>query len=133
MFDILSRAAADTFEFQLCDGDDTPLTFEGKPCMAVVYGPGSKPYVAATGRRQARTMARIQKGKDINVSPEDSTRQGAEFLADITVSLDLAYEGLEGREKLVAIFSDTRLGFIADQVARKSSDWANFTKGSAKS
>ena len=41
--------------------------------------------------------------------------------------------GLTGRELFHAVYSDPSIGFIAEQVAKFSGDWANFSKGSAKS
>ena len=41
----------------------TTLTHEdGKPCLAVVYGPGSDKYVAAQTRKQRAAMQRLQRG-----------------------------------------------------------------------
>lgn len=131
MLNIRSKAVQETLEFPLLDADDTPLVDDdGKPCMAEVYGPGSKVYVAATARRQAKVLHRAQRGKDL---APPTVAETAEFLADITARLDVAYDDLEGRAKHLAIFKDIELGFVAKQVAEKASDWGNFSKGSAKS
>jgi hypothetical protein len=127
-FDIKRRATAETFSFQLADADDTPLTHDdGTPVMAEVHGPGSRTYAQAAARRQGRVLKRLQQPGNADAQ----ARETAEFLADITVSLDLEYEGLEGRAKLVAIYTDTSIGFVAEQVARKAADWGNFAAGSS--
>lgn len=134
MLDIKQRAVADTIQFQLVDADDTPLVDEaGDPCMATVHGPGSKVYARATAAKQARMMSRLQRGKDLSLTAEESARVTAEFLAAITVSLDLDYDDLEGHAKFLGIYGDASIGFIAEQVAKKCGDWGNFTRGSAKS
>lgn len=133
---IKSLAVAETVAFQLTDAADTPLVDEdGKPCMCVVHGPGSRRHAQASARKQARLMAKLQRGKTLAESADEQTRHNAEFLADITERLDVEYEGadgaiLAGRELFVAVYSDITLGFIAEQVARKAGDWGNFSKGS---
>lgn len=133
---IKSLAVAETVSFQLTDAADVPLTDEsGKPCLCLVHGPGSRRYAQANARKQARLMAKLQRGKALVESADEQTRHNAEFLADITEQLDVEYEAadgtlLHGRELFMAVYSDLSLGFIADQVARKAGDWGNFSKGS---
>ena len=79
-----------------------------------------------------------QRGQAAAETPEERLRNQAEFLTDITEDLGVEYPGpegqpLEGRAKLLAIYGDLEIGYIAEQVAKKSGDWANFTKGSATS
>lgn len=134
MLNIRNRAVAQTLEFQLTDSADDPLFNEdGTPCMALIHGPGSRIYLQAQSKNQAKLMAKVQKGKDPSFSADERLRNQAEFLASITDRLDVAYDELEGRDKLLAIYGDPELGFIAEQVAKKAGDWANFTRGSAKS
>lgn len=128
-------AAADTAEIELLDGQRSPLlTQDGKPVTVTVYGPGSKQMAAAIARSQARQakLQRIRKGRE--ATPEERTAEAAELLADITVSMaGIEYDGLQGREMFTAIYNDTTLGFIFEQVNRASVDWANFTTPSSKS
>lgn len=134
MLNIRTRAVAETLTFQLCDAADEPLVNEdGSPCNATIHGPGSRRYAAAQAAKQSKLLNRLQRGKDINLSADEAARQQAEFLTAITESLDVAYDDLKGRDKLLAIYSDLELGFIADQVTKKAGDWANFTRGSATS
>lgn len=134
MLDIRTRAVATTITFGLTDADDSPLLGDdGCQCAATIHGPGSRRYVGAQARRQALLLAKVQKGKAPSFSADETLRNQAEFLADITDSIDLSYGDLDGREKLIAIYADPSLGFIAEQVSKKSGDWANFSQGSAKS
>lgn len=125
--DIRSRAVSDTLTFQLVDADDTPLfDEEGKPAMCTIYGPGSKEYVRANQIKTDKLLAKAMKGRETRLSAEETTKANAEFLAAITQSIDLSYGELEGTKKLIAIYSDSSVGFIADQVQKKVSDWGNF-------
>jgi hypothetical protein len=133
MFDIKSIAVKDTIEFALNDANDSPLAAAGKPCMAIIYGPGTKHYAVAVARRQAKFVDRARRGKKQSADADQVLADQAEFLADITVSLELAYEDLQDRAKHLAIYSDRSIGFIAEQVAEKLGDWANFSSESAKS
>jgi hypothetical protein len=132
MLDIKTRKVAITLQFPLVDETDAPLLNEdGTPCMATIHGPGSRKYIGATARRQAKLLAKVQKGQALTLSADETLRNQAEFLADITDDLGVAYDDLDGRDKFIAIYSDPGLGFIAEQVAKKSGDWANFSQGSA--
>lgn len=137
-FNIRTKAVADCLEFQLVDESDQPIfDADGKPCMAKVYGPGSKRYAEASTINQNRLLAKISKGKAATETAEEKRRAHAEFLSRITDRLDLDYvdddgRQLEGREKFLAIYSDQSILFIAEQVTEKSRDWANFSKGSEK-
>lgn len=136
--DIRSRAVLERIEFDLVDETDAPLLDEnGRPCRAAIYGPGSKRYVQAQARRQSRLLAKLQRGKQLAESGDQQLRSQAEFLADITDTLDLDYADdtgalLTGRDKLLAIYGDPGIGYIAEQVNRKAGDWGNFSKGSPK-
>lgn len=128
MLNIRTRAVAESITFDLLDADDQPLIGEsGKPVQCTVYGPGSKPYQQADQRKRDKLLQKMLKGK--SVSADEQSRAQAEFLADITQDIDLSYDDLQGREKLIAIYSDPEIGFIPEQVNRKVGDWGNFKKG----
>jgi hypothetical protein len=133
MLDIKALAVKATLEFQLRDAADTPLASEGKPCMAEIYGPGTKQYAGAVAKRQQKFVERARRGKAKAVETDQILADQAEFLADITLRLDVSYDGLDGREKHLAIYADRSIGFIAELVTEKLGDWANFSSESAKS
>jgi len=128
-------AASETGVLELRNGDDTPLTTDaGLPVTVTVYGPGSKAFAAAKAAQQNRLIAKLQRRGGAEESPEAKAKNDADFLASITVAMDgVDYDGLTGRELFHAVYSDPSIGFIAEQVAKFSGDWANFSKGSAKS
>lgn len=127
MLNIRTRAVAETITFDLLDADDAPLIGEdGNAVQCTVYGPGSRQYQQADQRKRDKLLQKVLKGKQVS-SDEQSSAQ-AEFLADITVSIDLAYDDLQGRTKLRAIYTDPEVGFIPEQVAKKVGDWANFKR-----
>lgn len=131
MLNIRTRAVAETITFDLTDVDDVPLADDaGQPVRCTVYGPGSRRFQQASQRKADRLVNRMVRGKPI--SSEEQARAQAEFLADITEDVDLAYDDLEGRDKLLAIYTDPSIGFIRDQIERKVGDWGNFKPGSAK-
>lgn len=131
MLNILTRAVAELLTFELADADDSPLVDDaGRPVTCTVHGPGSRRHQQAQQRKSDKLLNKMVRGKPL--TSEEQQRSQSEFLADITESIDLAYDDLDGRDKLVAIYSDPAIGFIRDQVERKVGDWGNFKQGSPK-
>lgn len=136
---ILKFAVEPTSRLHLLDAKDEPMYLDGKPCVAVVYGPGSKQYAKATAKKNNAFLDSLKKKGKTEQSAEQKTLQDAAFLADITERFEnVPYEGedgtlLEGRDHLMAVYTNTSIGFIGEQVAKHTGDWANFTKGSSKS
>ena len=126
--DIRTKAVAQTSVLELRDANDELI-----PGMAVtVYGPGSKQYAAAQARQSNRMIDALKKKGKTDQSAQQKAAETAEFLADVTVEFSgLEYDALTGRELALAVYSDTSIGFIADQVAKHCSDWANFSKVAA--
>ena len=97
-----------------------------------VYGPGSKEYQAAQTKVSNRNMNRLQKRGKFEQTPEEKQKEQAQFLADITHSFkNVDYDGKTGRDLALAVYGDTSLGFIADQVADHVKEWGNFSQASA--
>lgn len=130
---IKNFAVSETARLPLRDSADSPMYAENGSEMAVtVYGPGSKQYAAAQTKQSNRLMNRLRSGKKVDQSPEDKLKEQAEFLADITHSFEnVDLDGLTGRALAMAIYTDQSLGFVSDQVAKFTGDWANFSKPSA--
>lgn len=104
------------------------------PMAVNVFGPGSKQYARATAAQQNRMVDKLKRKGKASSTAEQNAAETAEFLADCTASFEnVEYDGLSGRELAVAIYSDTTVGFIADQVAKYLGDWGNFTKPSTQS
>lgn len=136
---IRTKKVNPTLSFQLKGADDEMLVNEdGSPCTVTIYGPGSKEYVAANQAKSAKLIEKAMKGKEVKLTPKEAAVQQVEFLTAITKEMDLDYvddngTALEGEAKLRAIYGDTEIGFIAEQVAAKVGDWGNFTSASKKS
>lgn len=135
MFEITTLAAKDTFTLELMSGNDEPLAnAEGKLLSVTVYGPGSKAYTKATSARNQRMLDRMAKRGKVKLNAEEQARENAEFLAACTVSFNnWAYKGKADESVFEAAYSDSSIGFIAEQVNKAINDWANFTNSSSKS
>lgn len=141
-FNIKTKAAADTATVELLDAHGEPMMTDDEPpqpVTATIYGPGSKQQADAIARHRARQLRAQKDRKGRELTADERRAAEAELLADVTVSLNnLTYvddAGNEpaGRELLVAVYGDSQLGYIADQINRKSNDWSVFTKASPKS
>jgi hypothetical protein len=114
-----------TDELMYADGD------ESKPICAIVHGPGSKQYAKAQAAQQNRIIDKLKRKGKTEQSADQIAAEKAEFLADCTAGFEnLEYDGLTGDALARAVYGDTSIGFIADQVAKWMGDWSNFTKGS---
>jgi hypothetical protein len=134
-FDLAQAMANDTAVLHLKSAQGEPLTIkdaagEDQPVTVTLYGPGSKQYQQAQMAAQRRVMVLMKKGKGDKRTPDERREDVAVLLADLTAGFtNLEYMGLQGRELAVAVYSEAKLGYIADQVNVFASDWANFTNG----
>lgn len=120
------RDAAD--ELMYADGD------QARPITVQLYGPGSKQYAKAQAAQHNRMVDKLKRKGKTDQSAEQIAVEKAEFLADCTAGFEnLEYDTLTGDALAKAVYADTSIGFIADQVGKHLGDWANFTKGSATS
>ena len=135
MFDISKFAVSPTSTINLEDAEGDQLVNEkGEPISITVYGPGSKHYQKAQGVRNRAILEYVRKGSKKTMRDDDQQEMDAEFLSACTASFNgFAYKDLTGAEMFKAVYLDTSIGFIAEQVNKTIGDWANFTKRSAKS
>lgn len=131
--DIRTKAVSDTGRLHLRDAaEELMYTADGKEVAVNVYGPGSKQYAKAQAAQQNRAVDMLKRKGKTDQTAEQRRQENAEFLADCTESFEnVEYDGLTGRALAIAVYSDTSIGFIADQVAKHIGDWANFSKPSA--
>jgi hypothetical protein len=123
--DIRTKAVAQTSVLELRDANDELM----QGVTVTVYGPGSKQYAAAQAKQSNKMIEKLKSKGRINQTAEQKAAETAEFLADVTVEFSgLEYDALTGRELALAVYSDTTIGFIADQVAKFVGDWGNFGK-----
>lgn len=138
--DIRKFAVEPTSRLHLRDAADELMYAEGadgkpdqsRPIAAIIHGPGSKHYAKAQAAQQNRMIDKLKRKGKAEQTAEQITAEKSEFLADITAGFEnLEYDALTGDALARAVYADTSIGFIADQVAKWVGDWSNFTKGSA--
>jgi hypothetical protein len=137
MFDITTQAVQDTAAIHLKGADGEHLYADGKPVRIHIYGPGSKQFAAIEARQTSRAVKRMQDndGKVSVASPDQRAAEQAEDLAELTVSLEnFTYPpagDAQGKDLFKALYADTKLGFIPQQITKAVKDWGNFKPGSA--
>ena len=133
MFDISKLAVKETAVIELESPDGEPLLNENGEVLSVtVYGPGSKQFQRAQGKRNRAILEYVRKGGK-KMKDEEQRELDAEFLADCTASFNgFVYKDLTGYDMFKAAYLDPSIGFIAEQVNKAIGDWANFTNKSAK-
>lgn len=135
MSDIRRFAVEETGVLELRDASDEPMVGEdGKPMTVTVYGPGSKQYAKAKAAQNNRMMDKVKKSGKTDQSEVEQARETVEFLASVTkeFSANIEADGLTGEALFKVVYSDKKIGFIAEQVQKFSGDWANFSKPSTK-
>lgn len=132
MFDITTQAVAETAPIHVRGADGLPLYHDGKPVRILLYSPGSPAFAEVEDRQTARAVKRMQDndGK-LTVAPQEQrSAELADDLASVTAGFEnLAYPPAgdqQGKELYRALYSDKRLGFIAEQVQKALRDWGNF-------
>jgi hypothetical protein len=133
--DIRTFAVEETSVIALVDSNEAPMRGEdGQPMTITVYGPGSKPYARAQAAQSNRMIDKLKKKGKMDQSAEEKAREQAEFLAGCTkeFSANIECDGLKGEALHKAVYADTSIGFIAEQVAKHIGEWGNFSKGSPK-
>ena len=142
--DLKNKEILDFASLHLNDESDEPMYAENekgepdktKPCNMVIYSPGSRQYANASARRNNRNFERLRSNKKQNQSADEQRRESAEFLADCTHSAEnFIYDGKvpASREEFIALYSNLKIGYIADQVAKFGAEYANFKKKSESS
>jgi hypothetical protein len=135
--DIRKHAVPETAVFHLHDAGEELLYADDertKPMRVHLYSPGSKQFAKAQSDRNNRILHRMKAKGKADLTPEEQTKEKATYLADCTHSWEnLDYEGKQGRDLSMAVYSDQTIGFIADQNAQRLGDWKNFTKDSQTS
>lgn len=132
--DIATLRAADTFAMPVKGVRGEPIVAaDGTPCAVVVYGPGSRQYVAAQSASSDRMVARVRAngGKAPAMTADEQLAETAAFLADCTASFNgFNYQGGADRAAFAACYADPGMGWLTRQVDAAIGDWRNFTPAS---
>lgn len=132
MSDIKKYAVSATGRLHLRDAADELMhTDDGQEIAVNLFGPGSKQYAKAQAAQQNRMIDKLKRKGQTNQTAEQMAKEKSEFLSDCTASFEnLEYDALTGDALATAVYSDTSIGFIADQVAKFVGDWASFNQPS---
>jgi hypothetical protein len=115
-------------ELMYADGPDGKPD-QNRPMRAYLFGPGTKQFAAAKAEQSNRSMDRLKKKGKTDLTAEEQTKEVATFLARCTESFEnVEYEGLSGRELILAVYSSMELCFVAEQVNKYIGETANFTE-----
>jgi hypothetical protein len=132
--DIASLRAADTFAMPVKGpAGQTVVAADGSPVEVVVYGPGSRAFIAAQQAQTERMVARVRAagGKAPAPTVDEQLAETATFLADCTAAFNrFSYEGGADRAAFIACYADPGMGWLTRQVDTAIGDWRNFTPAS---
>lgn len=130
--DIRQFEVEETAVVELNTAADEPLILDGKRATITVYGPGSKQHAAASAVSQNRMLERLRKKGKVEQTAEDKTAENVDFLVGVTkeFSSNIQVDDLKGEALFRAVYSNRKLGFIGDQVAKVIGEWGSFTKPS---
>jgi hypothetical protein len=128
MFNIHTLAITDSAKWHVTDAAGNPQYLDAEqtqPVTITVISPGTKKAAAAEFKRNEARSARLiggMAGKTSKRTEVDEINERAQFLADITVSLD-GFEFVGGPK---ALYQNLPLGHIADGVEKFFNDRGNF-------
>ncbi len=105
---------------------------DGSVWSITTYSPGTKEFQKAKhafDEKRSNGLTALIGGKDQKRSPEDDTRDVAEFLAAVTVSFNgFDYEGKKGYEAYKAAYMDLEIGHVAEDLNKFLGKRGNFVK-----
>jgi hypothetical protein len=115
-----------------------PVGEDGKPqqlpVKISVYGPGTRQHAQAKAKNATNSFRRLRKKGNVEISADEQNAERAEFLCAITAGFEnVELEGKSESEFATALYTDRKLGFIAEQVEEFQQDWENFSPRSEKS
>lgn len=111
------------------NGNDLIDPKTGERRSITVWGPGSRKYVAAQSKHNARVMKRIRtRGGRTDTNPDEDIAAKASLLAEITISFNnfgIAEED-QVEKTFREFYSNIKVGYITDKVNSSAGDAANF-------
>lgn len=128
------------------DPDDEPMYVEDengepdrtKPRRLHLCGPGSKQFARAQAAQSNRNLGRIQRKGKMELTAEETTRDSAEFLVEVTLGSEnmedlCSRPGLAPEDMLRDIYGNLGLTYIPKQAESFARNTANFKRPSTKS
>lgn len=103
--------------------DDGPLLFNGQPVRIEVRSPGTKEAMSAQHKIDQATTAKTYagiRGKAVKETVEGNIEQRADKLVAVTAGIENFPVAAKD------LYSNPKLGYITEQVAKFHGDWANF-------
>lgn len=130
MFDMTKLEISDEAKYHVTDAKGDPQYDGDTPITITVASPGTKKAAKASFKRDEARSARVlgsMAGKTSKRTEVDEAKERAEFLADITESLD----GFDYPGGARALYLNAKLGHIADGVEKFYNDRGNFSADSS--
>lgn len=124
VFNVADFEASDTAWLDVqTKKEDGPLLFAGKPVRIELYGPGSRENMGAQHKQEVANNLKMYaaiRGKATKETLDGKIQQTTEKLVACTRTIEnFPITSAE-------LYSNPKLGYIADQVAKFTGDWANF-------
>ena len=129
-FNISSLEILDSATYQVTDAKGEPQYDGETPITITVISPGTKQAARAQFDRDNVRSERVlgqMAGKKSKRTEDDEVRERAEFLAKVTTSLN----GFDYPGGPKALYSNLKLGHIADGVEKFFNDRGNFSADSS--
>lgn len=135
MTNIKTLAIAVSAAMAVCNVEgEAQFTEAGNALTITFHSPGTKKFQQAKHnfeKKKSNSVMAMMSGKsEQGRGWEDDTRDLAEFLADVTISLDnFNYDDrAPGKDTFMALYSDIELGHIAEAANKFLGDRGNFKK-----
>ena len=129
-FNLAAFETADSSTLTVLSAKGDELQVNGKTVTITLHGPGTKVQVAADRKRQKAAKSVLFAGIGGRVTKnaeEEEFQREAEYLAACTISIE------NFPVAPLALYQNTRLGYITKQVQKHLADEANFTTSSPQS
>lgn len=136
-FDLSQLEIKDSGEYQVTDARGNDVVIDGRPLTLTVASPGTKKAVKAQFKRDEARSARVvgsMAGVKSKRTAEDELRERADFLMEITEGCshsNITYAGQTGMAALRAMFTEPKLGHIAEGVEKYHNERGNFAPASS--
>ena len=115
------------------DGEPADVPDLDRPVRVHLHSPGSKSFSRAQAAKQNRMMEKLRKKGKISDSAEQQIEESSQFLTECTIEWEnMSYDQLQGAHMSKAVYSDSSIGFIPEQVSKHLGEWGNFTRTAPK-